>query len=140
MSVLWTEKIVTALRSFTILVTSQFLLNNKIFATAYQQNLISKHSGSMLLNCACLLAVSSFLQKQSLEDVLQKGVVKIFAKVTRKYLHHSLSFNKVAESGPTTLVKRDTSTSVFLWTFLRPFFIKHLEATYFYFSYTQLIT
>ena len=43
------------------------------------------------------------------------GVLKKFSKFTEKHLHWSLSFNKVAGLRPATLLKRDSTTGVFLW-------------------------
>ena len=44
----------------------------------------------------------------------EKGVLRNFAKFTGKHLCQSLFFNKVTGLRPATLLKRDSSTSVFL--------------------------
>ena len=46
-----------------------------------------------------------------------------FAKFTGKQLCQSLFFNKVAGSGPATLLKRDSGAVVFLWILLN--FLEH---------------
>ena len=45
---------------------------------------------------------------------MQKGVLRNFTKFTGKHLCKSLLFNKVAGLRPTTLLKRDSDTGVFL--------------------------
>ena len=45
---------------------------------------------------------------------LRKGILINFTKFTGKYLFQSLFFNKVAGLRPTTLLKRDSGTGVFL--------------------------
>ena len=42
------------------------------------------------------------------------GVIKNFAKITRKHLCWSLFFSKIAGPLPATLLKRDSNTGVFL--------------------------
>ena len=46
---------------------------------------------------------------------MKKGILRNFAKFTGKQLCQSLFFNKVAGLRPTTLLKRDSGTGVFLW-------------------------
>ena len=45
---------------------------------------------------------------------MQKGILINFTKFTGKQLCQSLSFSKVAGLRPATLLKRDSSTGVFL--------------------------
>ena len=52
--------------------------------------------------------------KQPPEVFCKKGVVRNFAKFKVKHLCQSLFFNKVVHLRPTTLLKRDPATGVFL--------------------------
>ena len=61
-----------------------------------------------------LAAVQLEPQKLPRGVPLKKGVLKIFAKFTGKHLFQSLLFNKLADLRPVTLLKRDSSTGVFL--------------------------
>ena len=53
-------------------------------------------------------------EKQSAEVLYKKGVLKNSPKFTGKHLCQSFFFNKVVDLRPTTFLKRDTGTSVFL--------------------------
>ena len=48
------------------------------------------------------------------EVFCKKGVLRNFAKFTKKHLCQSLFFNKVAGLRPATLLKRDSGTGFFL--------------------------
>ena len=55
------------------------------------------------------------LSRSSRPEVFcEKGVLRNFAKFTGKHLFQSLFFNKVAGSGPATLLKKRTRPDVFL--------------------------
>ena len=81
------------------------------------------------------------VQKQQPEVFFYiKGVLKNFAKFTRKYLCQSLLFNKVSDLRPTTLLKRNSEADVFLWilqilknTFFTEFLWTTVESKYFWF-------
>ena len=49
------------------------------------------------------------------EVFCKNGVLRNFAKFTRKHLCQSLFFNKIAGLRPAILLKRDSGTGVFLW-------------------------
>ena len=55
---------------------------------------------------------------------MKKGVLKNFIKLTRKHLCQSLLFNKVTDLRPTTLLKKDSGTGVFMW--ILQIFLEHL--------------
>ena len=64
------------------------------------------------------------------EVFCKKGLLRNFAKFTRKHLCHSLFFNKVAGLRPATLLKRDSGTGfpVNFAKFLRtPFLTEYLR-------------
>ena len=67
--------------------------------------------------------LSQTVQKQSPRGVYEKGVLRNFAKFTRKDLCQRL-FNKVAGLRPATLLKKRLCTGAFLWI-LRDFW-EHL--------------
>ena len=50
-----------------------------------------------------------------LEVLCKKGALRIFTKFTGKHLCQSLFFDKVTGLRPTTLLKKDSGTDVFLW-------------------------
>ena len=52
------------------------------------------------------LNIIYFLQKQLLEVIYKKSVLKNFAKLTGKHLFQNLFFNKVAGLRPATLLKK----------------------------------
>ena len=95
---------------------------SKVFKAYLPQNLLSP-----LLNILLqiqLQAVSYLCEKppslmidmlkQPPEVFCKKGVVRNFAKFKVKHLCQSLFFNKVVHLRPTTLLKRDPGTGVFL--------------------------
>ena len=69
-------------------------------------------------------------QRQSSRSVLQKGVLRNFAKFLRRQPCQSLFFNKVAGLRPATLLKKRLWHSCFPVNFVKflrtPFFIEHL--------------
>ena len=72
------------------------------------------------------------LSRSSRPDVFyEKGVLKDFAKFTRKHLCQGLFFNKVAELRPTTLLKKRLWLRCFHVNFAKflrtPFFTEHLR-------------
>ena len=73
---------------------------------------------SHLVSFVTKLIEINHLQKQPLEMFCLKGVIKSFAKFTKKHLCRSISFNKIAGFMPTTLLKsrrRHMRFSVNLW-------------------------
>ena len=54
------------------------------------------------------------MQQQSPKGVLQKGVLKNFAKFLRKYLRQSVFFNKVTDL---KLIKKETLIQAFPFEF-----------------------
>ena len=55
------------------------------------------------------------MQKQQPQVFCKKGALRNFTKLTGKHLRQSLSFNNIAGLMPTTLLKKDSGTGVFLW-------------------------
>ena len=66
------------------------------------------------------------IQKQPLEVLSKKGVLKNFAKFTGKQMCQSLFFNKVAGL---ILIKKDSGTRVFLWILQKNFKAPFLNNT-----------
>ena len=79
----------------------------KVHHSHYSLNVISKMMWchNMVLEKHCLNIIY-FLQKQLLEVIYKKSVLKNFAKLTGKHLFQNLFFNKVAGLRPATLLKK----------------------------------
>ena len=94
----------------------------------------------MLLNCVVYRLTTVFLIQAMdlffwgafirLQMFFKMGVLKIFENFTRKYLHWSLFKVKLQAFRPSTLLKRDSDTGVFVWNFPNfhnIFFTEHLR-------------
>ena len=75
-------------------------------ATAINKNF------SLLLTVLAVFDIILYIQKQPPEVFYKKGVLRNFAKLTRKHLCQNLFFNKVRSA---TLLKRHPGKGVFLW-------------------------
>ena len=75
-------------------------------ATAINKNF------SLLLTVLAVFDIIVYIQKQPPEVFYKKGVLRNFAKFTRKHLCQNLLFNKVRSA---TLLKRHPGKGVFLW-------------------------
>ena len=81
-------------------------------------------------SCNMVLSSSLPTYRSSRPEVFyKKGVLRNFAKFTRKHLCHSLFFNKVAGLRPATLLKKRLWHSCFPVNFAKflrtPFFLEH---------------
>ena len=65
--------------------------------------------------------ISWFSERSHRRCSVKKDVLKNFAKLTGKHLCCSLILTKLQAFGPTTLLKRDSNTGVFLWNFCEIF-------------------
>ena len=79
----------------------------KVHPSHYSLSIISKmmwcHNVVLKKHC---LNIIYFLQKQLLEVIYKKSVLKNFAKLTGKHVCQNLFFNKVAGLTPATLLKK----------------------------------
>ena len=78
------------------------------------------------------------LEKQPFADVFQTGLLKNFTNFTGKHLCWSLFLTKLQTFRPTTLLKRDFNTGVFLrnlWKFLKHLFLQNASGACFWYYF-----